>query len=497
MHESKKSDLAIVAVKPTNKAGGSSAAEPVEPRVGAEGNVGQQSTHRTQIRARVSHALDRVRQAAKARRKERFTALLHHIDLDLLRLSFYALKRTAAPGADGVTWQDYEANLESNLQDLHSRVHRGAYRAQPSRRKYIPKPDGRQRPLGIAAVEDKILQRAVVVVLNAIYEEEFLGFSYGFRPKRSQHDALDALIVGISRKKVNWILDLDVRDFFGTVNHEWLIRFMEHRIGDERILRLIRKWLKAGVLEEGIVTEGEVGTPQGATVSPLLANAYLHYVFDLWAQQWRRRHATGDMIVVRYADDVVLGFEHETEARRFLEELRTRLQEYSLSLHSDKTRLIAFGRHAAAQREQRGLGKPETFTFLGFTLICGHTRKGQFQILRKTRSDRMRATLRRVKDELRRRMHNPIPEPAYWLRQVTTAIFAYHAVHTNSRALMAFRHHISVLWKRTLSRRSQKATVPWERMLKLVQAWLPPPRILHPWPTQRFDVKHPRWEPSA
>ncbi len=497
MHESKKSDPAVVAVKPTNKAGGISAAEPVEPRAGAEGNVNQQSTHRTQIRARVSQALERVRQAAKARKKERFTALLHHIDLDLLRLSFYELKRNAAPGADGVTWQDYEANLESNLQELHSRVHRGAYRAQPNRRKYIPKPDGRQRPLGIAALEDKIVQRAVVAVLNAVYEEEFLGFSYGFRPKRSQHDALDALIVGISRKKVNWILDLDVRDFFGTVSHEWLTRFLEHRIADQRILRLIRKWLKAGVLEEGMVTESEVGTPQGATVSPLLANAYLHYVLDLWTQQWRRRHATGDMIIVRYADDVVLGFEHETEARRFLEELRMRLQEFSLSLHPDKTRLIEFGRHAAARREQRGLGKPETFTFLGFTLICGQTRKGRFQILRKTRSDRMRATLRRVKDELRRRMHQPIPEQGSWLRQVTMGFFAYHAVPTNSRALAAFRHHISVLWKRALSRRSQKATLTWARMLRLVKAWLPPPRLLHPWPTQRCDVKHPRWEPSA
>jgi len=408
MHGPKKSDLAEVAMKPTNKAGLMTAAEPVERRAGAEGKADQQSTHRTQIRARVSQALGRIRQAAKARRKERFTALLHHVDLDLLRLSFYALKRQAAPGVDGVTWQDYEVGLESNLRDLHSRVHRGAYRAQPSRRKYILKSDGRQRPLGIASVEDKILQRAVVAVLNSIYEEDFLGFSYGFRPKRSQHDALDALIVGIERKKVNWILDVDVRDFFGTVSHDWLIRFLEHRIGDERVLRLIRKWLKAGVLEEGVVTQSEEGTPQGATVSPLAANVYLHYVLDLWAQQWRQRHATGDMIIVRYADDCVLGFEHEAEAKRFLEDMRARLAEFSLSLHPDKTKLIEFGRHAAVNRERRGLKKPETFTFLGFTLICGTSRSGRFQVQRTTRRDRMRATLRRVRDELRQRMPQPV-----------------------------------------------------------------------------------------
>jgi RNA-directed DNA polymerase len=459
--------------------------------------VNQQSTHRTQIRDRVSQALGRVRQAAKERKKERFTALLHHVDVDLLRLSLYALKRQAAPGVDGVTWQDYEADLESNLQDLHARVHRGAYRAQPSRRKYILKSDGRQRPLGIAAVEDKILQRAVVAVLNSIYEEDFLGFSYGFRPKRSQHDALDALIVGIERKKVSWILDVDVRDFFGTISHDWMIRFLEHRIGDERVLRLIRKWLKAGVLEEGIVTESEQGSPQGATISPLLANAYLHYVLDLWAQQWRQRHATGDMIIVRYADDCVLGFEHEAEAKRFLEDLRLRLAEFSLSLHPEKTKLIEFGRYAAERRHQRGQNKPETFTFLGFTFICGTTRTGRFQLQRKTRRDRMRATLRRVRDELRRRMHQPIPEQGRWLRQVVTGFFAYHAVPTNSRALDAFRHHVSVLWKRALSRRSQRAYMTWERVLKLANAWLPHGHILHPWPDQRFDVNHPRWEPSA
>jgi len=497
MHESKKSDLAIRAMKPSNKAGSDAAAEMAEQRAGTEGNAIQQSTHRTQMRTRVSQALERVRQAAKVRKKERFTALLHHVNPDLLQLSFYALKRNAAPGVDGVTWDDYEADLQSNLQDLHSRVHRGAYRAQPSRRKYIPKPDGRQRPLGIAALEDKIVQRAVVAVLNVVYEQEFLGFSYGFRPKRSAHDALDALIVGIKRKRVNWVLDLDVRDFFGTVSHEWLIRFLEHRIGDQRILRLIRKWLKAGVLEEGVVTEGEVGTPQGATVSPLLANAYLHYVFDLWAHQWRKRHATGDVIIVRYADDAVLGFEHEAEARRFLEDLRARFAEFSLSLHPDKTRLIEFGRHAAANRERQGLGRPETFTFLGFTLISGKSRQGRFLIHRKTRGDRMRATLRRVKDELRRRMHWPIPEQGRWLGQVLTGFFAYHAVPTNSRALRAFHCNVMHLWRRSLSRRSQRGLLPWDRFRKYAAAWLPRPRIKHLWPEQRFDVRHPRWEPSA
>ena len=497
MHGPKKSDPAIVAEKPTNKAGGILAAEWVEPRAGTEGNVDQQSTHRTQRRARVSQALERVRQAAKKRKEERFTTLLHHINPDLLQMSFYALKREAAPGVDGVRWKDYEAGLESNLQDLHARVHRGAYRALPSRRRYIPKPDGRQRPLGIAALEDKILQRAVVAVLNAIYEEAFVGFSYGFRSKRSQHDALDALIVGLERTKVNWILDVDVRDFFGTVSHAWLVRFLEHRIGDERILRLIRKWLKAGVLEEGVRTESEAGTPQGATVSPLLANVYLHYVLDLWAQQWRKRHATGDMIIVRYADDSVLGFEHEADAKRFLEELRKRLEEFSLSLHPDKTRLIEFGRYAAERRKKRGLGKPETFTFLGFTLICGRTRNGQFGIRRKTRGDRMRATLKRVKGELRRRMHEPIPAQGAWLAQVVRGFFAYHAVPTNSSALWSFRQQTAEHWRRTLSRRSQNGKLMWERMASIVDAWLPQPRILHPWPSRRFDVNYPRWEPSA
>jgi RNA-directed DNA polymerase len=493
----KKSDLATVAEKLTNKAGGNTAAESAEPKAGTEGNVNQQSTDRTQCRERVSQALERVRQAARVRKKERFTALLHHISIDLLRLSFYALKRSAAPGVDGVTWKDYEAALESNLRSLHDRVHRGAYRALPSRRKYIPKPDGRQRPLGIAALEDKILQRAVVAVLNAIYEEDFLGFSYGFRPKRSQHDALDALIVGIQRRKVNWILDADYRSFFDTVSHDWLLRFLEHRIGDERILRLIRKWLKAGILEEGIVTESETGTPQGATASPLLANVYLHYVFDLWAQQWRKRHARGDMIIVRFADDSVLGFEYEADAKRFLADMRTRSEAFALALHPEKTRLIRFGRYAALNRKERGQGKPETFNFLGFTMICGQKRTGGFQLLRRTRRDRMQATIQRVKGDLQCRRHQPIPEQGKWLGQVVRGFFAYHAVPTNYRCLVAFRVRIARLWKQALMRRSQRARRTWKQMPRLIDDWLPRPRILHPWPERRFDVIHPRWEPCA
>ena len=493
----KKSDLAKVAEKPTNKAGGRTTAESVEPRAGTEGNANQQSMHRTQCRVRVSQALGRVRQAARARKKERFTALLHHISIDLLRLSFYALKRSAAPGVDGVTWKDYGAALEGNLQSLHHRVHRGAYRALPSRRKYIPKPDGRQRPLGIAALEDKILQRAVVAVLNAIYEEDFLGFSYGFRPKRSQHNALDALMVGIQRRKVNWILDADYRSFFDTVSHSWLLRFLKHRIGDERILRLIRKWLKAGVLEEGIVTESEAGTPQGATASPLLANVYLHYVFDLWVQQWRKRQARGDMIVVRFADDSVVGFEYEADAKQFLAEMRKRSEAFSLSVHPEKTRILRFGRFAARNRKERGLGKPETFNFLGFTMICGQKRTGGFQLLRRTRRDRLQATIQRVKGELQRRRHQSIPEQGTWLGQVVRGFYAYHAVPTNYRALVVFRVRIAQLWKRALMRRSQRARRTWKRMERLLEVWLPRPRILHPWPERRFAVMHPRWEPCA
>jgi len=491
MHEREKSDPAIGAGKPTNKAEATpvaDAAEPVEQRAGTKGNVSEQSTHRTQGRERVSQALDRVRKAARLRKKEKFTALLHHINIDLLGEAFFALKRDAAPGVDGMTWRTYEADLDRNLTDLHSRVHRGAYRAQPSRRTYIPKADGRQRPLAVAALEDKIVQRATVAVLNCIYEEEFLGFSYGFRPGRGQHDALDALCVGITSKKVNFIFDADVRSFFDEVSQSWLIRFVEHRVGDPRIIRLIRKWLKAGVLEDGIVTVSDKGTGQGSVISPLLANVYLHYAFDRWAERWRRREATGDMIIVRYADDIVVGFEHETDARRFWDAMRQRLEEFSLSLHPDKTRLIEFGRHAAVRRAQRGLGKPETFKFLGFVFICGRSRRGKFQLKRKSRRDRMRAKLSAIKEELRQRMHQAIPEQGRWLAQVIRGYFAYHAVPTNFPALSAFRHYVKRLWLRTLRRRSQKDRFSWERLTRLTNDFLPRPKILHPWPNVRFAV---------
>jgi RNA-directed DNA polymerase len=476
MHGLEKSDSGIVAAKPTNKAG-RPVAEPVEPRPGTKGNEAQQSMHRAQDRARVTQALDRVRKVARQRKKEQFTALLHHVSVETLRTAFYALKRKAAPGADGMTWQDYEAELEPRLEDLHKRVHRGAYRPQPSRRTYIPKADGRLRPLAIAALEDKIVQGATVMVLNAIYEGDFCGFSYGFRPGRGPHDALDALSVAIDRRNVNWIVDADIQNFFGAVSQEWLTRFVEHRVGDKRIIRLIQKWLKAGILEDGDVTVSDRGTGQGSVVSPLLGNVYLHYVLDLWAKRWRRREATGDMIIVRYADDVVVGFEHESDARRFLDAMRARLEEFALSLHPEKTRLIEFGRHAAADRKQQGLSKPETFTFLGFTFICGRTHRGKLQ---------------EIKEELRRRMHWPIPEQGSWLRQVVTGHFAYFAVPTNIRALSAFRHYVTDIWRRTLRRRSQKDGCTWERIAQISSQWLPKPRILHPWPDVRFAVKYPR-----
>jgi len=501
MNGREKSDPVIVAVKSPNKTG-QPAAEAMERRRGTEGNACQHNTRRAQNRESVTQALERVRQAARTRKKERFTALLHHVDIDLLRTAFFALQRAAAPGVDGLTWPDYQAELEPRLAALHDRVQRGAYRPQPSRRTYIPKADGKQRPLAIAALEDKIVQSATAMVMNAIYEEDFLGFSYGFRPGRGPHDALDALVVGIDNRKVNYILDADIRSFFDTVDQQWLVRFLEHRIGDKRIIRLAWRWLKAGILEDGAVAVSDRGTRQGSVISPLFANIYLHYVLDLWAERWRRGpsahgldpwgEATGDMIIVRYADDVVAGFEHEDDARRFLDAMRVRFEAFALSLHPDKTRLIEFGRHAAVRRERRGLGKPETFNFLGFTFICGKSRQGRFLLHRKSRGDRMRAKLQEVHEELRRRRHQAIPLQGEWLRSVVSGYFNYHAVPTNSRALTVFHYHIRRLWLRTLQRRSQSDGSTWQRIEKLAADWLPKPRILHPWPRERFAVRHPR-----
>ena len=491
MHEREKSGSAIVAVKPTNKAE-RSAAELAEPRAEAKGNANQHSTDRAQKRATVSQGLERIRQVARQKKKDKFTTLLHHMSADHLEQAFLELKEDAAAGVDGLKWQDYAADLERNLEDLHARVHRGAYRATPSRRTYIPKADGRRRPLAVAALEDKIVQRATVAVLNCIYEEEFLGFSYGFRPKRGQHDALDALVVGITDKKVNFILDADVRSFFDEVSQHWLIHFVEHRVGDPRIIRLIQKWLKVGVLEDGVVAVSDKGTGQGSVISPLLANVYLHYVFDLWAERWRRREATGGMMIVRYADDIVVGFAHEVDARRFWDAMRKRFEEFALSLHPEKTRLIEFGRQAADRRDRRGLGKPETFNFLGFTHICGRSRHGKFLLKRKSRRDRMRGKLKEIKEEMRRRMHQSIPEQGRWLAQVVRGYFAYHAVPTNSAAIGAFRHHVVDLWRCSLSRRSQRGGITWQRIKQIADDWLPQPRILHPWPQQRFAVRYSR-----
>ena len=490
------SDSLVVAMKLANKAE-QSAAESMEPSSGAKGKAPTSTTRRAPNRGSVSPGLERLRQFVENNPKVRPTALLHHVNVDLLRWSYFALKRRAAAGVDGRTWEAYGENLEVQLQELHARIHQGAYRALPSRRRMIPKPDGSQRPLGIASIEDKIVQRAVVEILNCICEQEFLGFSYGFRPGRSQHDALDALAVGISRKAVNWIVDADIRSFFDTVNHDWLIRFVEHRIGDQRILRLIRKWLKAGVLEGTMLTTSETGTPQGSVISPLLANVYLHYTYDLWVQQWRKRNVRGEVIVVRYADDIVAGFEHKSDAIAFLDELRKRFEAFDLKLHTEKTRLIEFGRFAADRRKRRGQGKPETFTFLGFVHICGKSRNGRFLLWRKSRRDRMRAKLQSIKTDLRRKMHDTLNAQGRWLRAVMVGYFNYHAVPTNIASLAAFRRLVLILWQRTLRRRSQRDRTTFASLGKVADKWLPRPKILHPWPHQRFGVKHPRWEPGA
>jgi len=461
-------------------------AEGVEGRRQAKGNVNPQNMHRTQSREGMHSARERIGQAAKTDKGRRFTALLHHVyDITALREAYYGLKRDAAPGIDGETWRAYGEQLEARLEDLSGRLRRGAYRAKPVRRVHIPKSDGRLRPLGVTTLEDKLVQRALVTVLNCIYEADFVGFSYGFRPGRSQHDALDALCVGIERRRVSWVLDADIRGFFDAIDHECLVKLIERRIADRRVVRLIQKWLKAGVLEDGKWMRSDEGTPQGGGISPLLANVYLHYAFDLWVRDWRRQ-AKGDVIVVRYADDFIVGFQYEWEARRFWCELRERLAGYKLELHPDKTRLLEFGRFAAANRKRGGRGKPETFDFLGFTHVCGKTRRGAFTVLRLTMRKRLRAKLLEVKTDLRHRWHDPVPEVGKWLASVIRGHTNYYAVPQNFVRVEAFRQQVISHWRRALSRRSQKGYVTWERMRRITRRWLPPVRIVHPYPSQRL-----------
>lgn len=491
MHATGQSDKSVVPTKLANNDDTESSAEPVEGRDLANGNVEQSASPRTPGRVkRESRGLPGVREAARNSSTLRFTALLHHIDERLLFESFDNLKKTAAPGVDGVAWSDYEVNVEANIKDLHDRIHRGAYRAKPSRRVWISKPDGRQRPLGVASLEDKIVQQAVLWVLQCIYEQDFLGFSYGYRPGRSQHQALDALSVAITSKKVNWILDADLESFFDSIDHSWLIKFLEHRIGDNRILRLIRKWLHAGIIEDGVWSASDEGSPQGSGISPLLANVFLHYVFDLWIDWWRQQPGRGDVVVVRYADDMVIGFEREADARQCMDELQQRFAKFGLKLNDGKTRLIEFGRYAAERRQRSGNRRPETFDFLGFTHQCGKTRThGWFTVRRTSIAKRMRSKLADLKQDLRKRRHDSIGETGRWLGRVVQGWMNYHAVPGNMVCLQQFVDTLSTLWLRQLRRRSQRSTWTWQRMHVLVRKHLPRPHIVHPYPDQRFRAR--------
>jgi group II intron reverse transcriptase/maturase len=493
IHADEKSDAPIVPKKSSNKGQASflfeeSTAEAMEGRGAAKGNVFDSPAGRTQCRETASKGLEGIREIAKQDRRLKFTALLHHITPSLLVESFYDLNKAAAVGMDGVTWRDYENILYGRVHELHREIHTGAYRAQASRRTYIHKTDGKLRPLGIAAVEDKIVQQAVVKVLNAIYEGDFLGFSYGFRRGRGQHDALDAVWMGISTQPIRWILDADISAYFDTIDHDWMLKFLQHRIADKRILRLIKKWLKAGVIEDGKRIPGEVGTPQGAVISPLLANIYLHYVFDTWAHHWRKQHASGKVIMVRYADDSVIGFQHEEEAKRFLEAMRERFAKFGLALHPQKTRLIEFGRYAAQRCKKQGLGRPETFDFLGFTHCCSKTRQGGFKILRLTIKKRLRATLAAIRDKLIKKRHESIEQVGAWLTKVLRGYFNYHAVPDNLKRLKGFRHGVCRAWFKQLRRRSQKDKMTWARFERFAKQYLPTPLRTHPYPPERFAL---------
>ncbi len=497
MDVAEESDRAIVPEKVANEAlARAGVEEPLEGRARTKENAGQEHTDSTQSGSNVSRGLDRVRQRAREDKEARFTNLLHHVTVDLLRQSFQHLKRKAAAGVDGVTWEEYAAGQEDRLRDLHGRLHRGAYRAQPSKRVYIPKADGKQRPLGIAALEDKIVQQAVATVLSAIWEEDFLGFSYGFRPGRGPHDALDALNVALMGR-VGWVLDADIRGFFDNMSHEWILRFVQRRVADPRILRLIQKWLKAGVSEDGEWSASTVGTPQGAVISPLLANIYLHYVIDEWAHEWRRKKATGHVFLLRYADDTVFGFQYRGVALAFLAELRKRLAEHGLELHPDKTRLIEFGRYAEQNRRDRGEGPPENFDFLGFTHLCGKTKDGVYQVRRRTAAARMRAKIASIGEELRRRMHEPVRVVGAWLRRVVEGYYRYHSVMGNLSSMAVFRHRLKLKWRRVLRQRGDRGKVTWAKYAPLFDRWVPYARLMHPLPQERFAVKHPRWKPDA
>jgi RNA-directed DNA polymerase len=491
VHAYEESDSGIVPMNHSNKDGQLSE-ESEEGRPLIKKNACQARMSPTQSGSCMSQGLARVRQAARKNRKAKFTALLHHLTIDLLRESFYSLKKKAAPGVDGITWQEYEHELEDRLSDLHARVHRGAFRAKPSRRMYIKKADGRQRPLGVAAMEDKIVQQAVVAILSQIYEEDFLGFSYGFRPGRSQHDALDALSYALMRKKVNYILDADVKSFFDNLDKSWLLKFVGHRVADPRILRLIQKWLTAGVIEEGKWSEPQTGSPQGSVISPFLANVYLHYAFDLWVNVWRKKWAKGEMVVIRYADDIIMGFQYQMDADRLSSHLQARLAQFGLELHPEKTRRIEFGRFAEQSRNRRGEGKPETFDFLGFTHISAKNRNGTYTVKRTTIRKRMRAKLQEIKQQLRSRMHDPVPQTGAWLRSVTQGYFNYYAVPGNLGSLGGFRVQVVRLWRHVLRRRGQKHRPNWARIHALASRWLPEPRVLHAYPVDRFAARHSR-----
>lgn len=488
-HAGEKSDTPVVPEKPSNK--GDDPAEMVEGRGVAKENVSKNPAPRTPSRTKVaSMGLEGVRIAARRDKTVRFTALLHHITPTLLMESFQALRHDAAAGVDGVTWRDYEEGLLERVHALRREIHTGGYRATPSRRVLIPKADGRQRALGIAAVEDKVVQQAVVTVLNTIYEEDFLGFSYGFRQGRSQHDALDALTVGIKSQNVNWILDADIAAFFDEIDHDWMLKFLAHRIADQRLLRLIRKWLKAGVIENGCRVAATKGTPQGAVISPLLANIYLHYAQDQWAQQWRGRHARDKEMIVRYADDSVFGFKREDDARRFLAAMQERLDKFGLTLNAKKTRLIDFGRFAASTRKRRGQKKPETFDFLGFTHCCSTTRQGLFQVRRLTVKKRMRAKIAEIRVELMRRRHQPVAVVGKWLNRVVRGYLNYHAVPGNLYRLGSMCKDIGRAWRHSLMRRSQRPRMPWARFNRIARRFMPPIRNAHPYPEERFYASH-------